>query len=232
MTGAAAAVRAALLEHSPLDAEETGQQLHRRRVVVAATLVVGAVLLGFSLTTAPGDETFYLLTSALAAVWAVGGLLSGRLHLGRIDLLGTSRRPVLTAFAIGLAAAAVFVLGALVVREIEPLRHLVEKVLDHARRGNLALITVVTVANGIAEEIFFRGALFSAIGRHRPVLISTVIYTVVTLASGNLMLTFAAASLGGVWGLQRRASGGVLASIITHVTWSVIMLFALPPLFN
>ena len=34
-----------------------------------------------------------------------------------------------------------------------------------------------------------------------------------------------------VVGLQRRASGGVLAPILTHCTWSISMLFVLPLLF-
>ena len=66
--------------------------------------------------------------------------------------------------------------------------------------------------NGVAEELFFRGALFAAIGVRHPVLISTIIYTLATVAGGNPVLVFAAAVLGTVVGLQRRAGGGVLAS--------------------
>ena len=51
-------------------------------------------------------------------------------------------------------------------------------------------------------------------------------------ATGNVMLTFAAVLLGAVTGLQRRASGGILAPILTHCTWSLAMLFALPVLFG
>ena len=61
--------------------------------------------------------------------------------------------------------------------------------------------------------------------------VSTVAYLVATLATGNVMLAFAAVVLGVVVGLERRASGGVLAPILTHVTWSTVMLFALPLLF-
>ena len=50
--------------------------------------------------------------------------------------------------------------------------------------------------NGIAEEIFFRGALFAAIGVRHPVLISTVDLHPDHVATGNLMLVFAAALLG------------------------------------
>jgi uncharacterized protein len=124
----------------------------------------------------------------------------------------------------------VFVAGALIIREIGPLRSLTDDVLDHARRGSLALILLITVLNGVAEEVFFRGALFAAIGRRRPVAVSTAIYTLTTVATANPMLVFAAATLGTILGLQRRASGGILAPILTHVTWSVALLLVLPPL--
>jgi membrane protease YdiL (CAAX protease family) len=63
-------------------------------------------------------------------------------------------------------------------------------------------------------------------------LISTVLYTVATLASGNPMLGFAAIILGIVCALERRASGGVLAPVLTHLVWGLIMVLALPPLFG
>jgi membrane protease YdiL (CAAX protease family) len=200
--------------------------------VVAITLVIGATLLGFTLSVRPGDPKFYGLTGALAAVWLTGGFASGPLHLGRTPVRGALRRPVLTPIVFGLLAAAVFVVGALIVREIGPLDRLVENVLAHARRGSLAAVVALALLNGIAEEVFFRGALFAAIGRRYPVLASTAIYTVATLATGNGMLAFAAITLGAVLGLQRRASGGILAPILTHVTWSTVMVFALPPLFS
>ena len=58
-----------------------------------------------------------------------------------------------------------------------------------------------------------------------------VIYCLATVAGGNPVLVFAAAVLGTVVGWQRPAGGGVLAPILTHLTWSSAMLFALPPLF-
>ncbi|MDT7572257.1 MAG: protease family protein, partial [Actinomycetota bacterium] len=135
-------------------------ETRRRRTVVAAALVTGAVLLGFSLATPPGAPRFYLLTLAVAVVWLVGGLLSGPLHLGRTASRdGRRTRPVLGPIALGLAAGGVFVIGAVVIRELEPLRASVADVLAHARRGNLTLVALITLANGAAEEVFFRGAL-------------------------------------------------------------------------
>ena len=46
------------------------------------------------------------------------------------------------------------------------------------------------------------------------------------------MLGFAAVILGTVCALQRRATGGVLAPVLTHLVWGLIMVLALPPLFG
>jgi membrane protease YdiL (CAAX protease family) len=226
-----ALARSSLVEKVERDHRQTDHAFRRRRIAVAITLVVGATVLGFSLAVRPGDSLFYLLTAVLAATWVLGSFASGPLHLGRIEFRRALRRPVLPPILLGLAAGAVFILGALVVREVPLLRQFTENVLAHARYGSLPLVAVITIVNGVAEEIFFRGALFAAIGVRHPVAISTVIYGLATIATGNPMLVLAACTLGVVLGLERRASGGVLAPILTHVTWSAVMLFALPPIF-
>jgi uncharacterized protein len=187
--------------------------------------------LGLSFSLRQGDPAFYPLTFGLAATWTLGSLLSGPLHLGHILLAGRLRRPTITPIAVGLLLAALFVLGALIVRTIPSLVRLAEDVLGYARLGNLWIIFVITLVNGVAEELFFRGALFAAIGLRHAVLISTVLYVLATVAGGNPVLIFTAAVLGTVVALERRASGGILAPILTHVTWSLSMLFVLPPLF-
>ncbi|MGI8678875.1 MAG: CPBP family intramembrane glutamic endopeptidase [Jatrophihabitans sp.] len=221
-----------LLDQVPRDHQQPDHEFRRRRVVVAVALVVGATLLGLSLATSPGDPAFYPLTIAVAAVWLIGGFASGPLHLGYIPFRGTLRRPIVTPVALGLIASAVFVGGAFVIKYIEPLRNFVAGVLEHANQGNLALIAFVALLNGAAEEVFFRGALFAAIGRRHPIPISVVIYAIVTIATGNPMLVFAAVVMGTLFGLQRRASGGILAPMLTHLTWSTMMLFALPPIIG
>ena len=225
------ALRPALVDKVDRDHRQSDAEFLRRRIVVGVTLVIGAILLGFSLNVSPGGTAFYLLTIALAATWVIGGLVSGPLHLGRINFRGELRRPIVLPILLGLATAAVFILGAVIVREIEPLRASTENVLAFARYGSLPLVTMVTLMNGVAEEIFFRGALFAAIGVWHPVAISTVIYTLTTVATGNVMLVFSAATLGLLLGLQRRASGGILGPILTHCTWSMAILLLLPPVF-
>jgi membrane protease YdiL (CAAX protease family) len=204
----------------------------RRRIIVAITLVVGAVVLGFTLRRVPGEASFYYLTLALAAVWSGGALVSGPLHLGGINWRGRNQRPVITGTTIGLLVGGVFVLGGLIAREIPIVAQLITHILQFAHKGSFPLIVAITLVNGLAEEMFFRGALYTALGRHSPVAISTVLWIGATLASGNLMLAFAAIILGTVCGLERRASGGILAPMLTHFVWGLIMVLALPPLFG
>jgi len=206
----------------------------RRRVVAAITIVVGATLLGVSLNLSPGDKRFYLATIALAAVWVVGAFASGPLHLGHANTRGGRRlvRPVLQPLVLGVAVVTIFVIGAVIVARIPPLRDSVNAVLDHARFASLPVVVIITLVNGIAEELFFRGALFAAIGSRHPLVISTAIYGLTTVTSGNLMLVFAAVVLGLLVGSQRRVTGGVLAPIIVHCTWSMSMLLVLPQLLE
>ncbi len=225
-------VRPILIDKVERDHRQSDAAFLRRRIVVAVTLVVGATLLFLSFSREQGSPEFYLLTFGLAATWVLGSVVSGPLHLGHISFRGDLRRPIITPIIVGLLLATLFAAGALIIREIPPLASLTQGVLGYAAAGNLALIFVITLTNGIAEELFFRGALFAAIGVKHPVLISTVIYTLATVAGGNPVLVFAAAVLGAVVGLQRRAGGGVLAPILTHITWSSAMLFGLPPLFG
>jgi CAAX protease family protein len=224
-------VRPVLIDKVERDHRQSDAQFLRRRIVVGVTILVGATVLGLSFSVAQGDPLFYPLTFGLAAVWTIGSFASGPLHLGHIRLRDTLRRPIIAPICVGLLLAALFVIGALIFRTIPPLAGLTEDVLGYARAGNLWLLAVITLVNGIAEELFFRGALFAAIGVWHPVLISTLLYGLATVPGGNPVLVFAALVLGLVVGLQRRAGGGVLAPILTHVSWSMTMLFALPPIF-
>jgi membrane protease YdiL (CAAX protease family) len=226
----------AALGPGPVTPPPPQAELRRRRVVTIACLIVGAAVLGVSLRIEPGSAWFYPATFALAAVWTVGAFASGPLRLGRIRDAGERRgdRPVLPALGLGAALVGLFVLGALVVRRLPWLEQQVSSVADFAVNADgaeVAVLVVVTAVNGVAEELFFRGALYAAVPRH-PILWTTLAYTAATLATGNLMLAFAAAVLGVVVGLERRASGGVLAPILTHCTWSLAMLLVLPVLFG
>lgn len=212
--------------------EESVDVRRRRRRVVVGTVVVGGALLGRSLATRPGSVAFYAETLTVAGVWSLGGALSGPLHLGwiegRDDML---RRPVVTPVATGVAAFGAFYAAALVARRVPVLDRAVSRVLVFAEEGQEPLVLGTALANGLAEEVFFRGALYAASPRH-PVLVSTAAYAAVTASTRNPALVLAATVMGTLFGLQRRASGGLQASALTHLTWSTLMVRHLPSLFR
>ena len=226
-------VRRALWDMVPRDHRESAEALRRRQLVVIAFVTVGAVVLGFSLRTEPGSTQFYVFTLVMAALWTVGAFASGPLHLGRIAFRDDHVRPILTPFIVGAVMVGIFTAGGLLVRSLsflDPLTAQIRDVLAYTDESSLWALALITAVNGIAEELFFRGAGYAAVTRH-PVGITTVAYTLATVATGNVMLVFAAALLGFVVGLERRASGGILAPIITHLTWSLSMLVVLPLIF-
>ena len=222
-----------LVEKVPRDHRESDAAFHHRRRVVAGVSLAGAGLLGVSLSTRPGSWEFYGLTLGVAGTWVAGGFASGPLHLGWMQARDdTLRRPVITPVLTGVATFGVFYGCALVARSIPVLDEAIGSVLSYAHQGNTFLVLLTTLANGAAEEVFFRGALYAAIGEHHPVELSTAVYALATVATRNPALVLAATAMGVLLGAQRRSSGGIQAPVLTHLTWSVLMLRYLPPLFR
>jgi hypothetical protein len=204
-------------------------------------VAVGGLVLALSLRVPPGDPFFYLGTVATAVVWVGGALLSrptlslrvlwsgpGQPSAGR--RIGSSQ--ALRSLVLGLLLVGMFVVAGVAVGQVPVLAQPVRHLLDHADGASLPLVAVLTAANGVAEELFFRGALYTGVRRHDPVLVTTVVYAVVTAASGIPLLVLAAAVIGVVTAVQRRVTGGLVAPTVTHVTWSLGMLLLLPPLLD
>lgn len=212
--------------------------MSRRPVVAAAVSLVGTGLLARAMSAPSGSRRFYRQTLCVAATWAGGGLACGPVPLGTGAGRLTGRGPgawgraVAGPVAIGAAAFGVFYLGARVARHIPPLRTALEKVLGFAHAGCGPLLTLSTLATGAGEEIFFRGAVYSAAGRRHPMIVSTGAYALSTVATRNPALVLASLVMGTLFARQRRTSGGVLAPMLTHLTWSALMLRYLPPLFD
>jgi len=218
---------------APVHHPESHGVVLRRRRVVAATSLLGAGVLGVSLRASPGSARFYLLTLSAAATWTAGGLLSGPLHLGWIESRDRNlRRPLVVPVATGVGAFAFFYGCALVARRVPFLDRAISRVLVFAEQGNAPLVLLTTYANGVGEEVFFRGALYAALPTDRAVVSSTLVYTLATVTTRNPSLVLAAGVMGVLLGMQRRASGGLQAPLLTHLTWSTLMVRYLPPLFR
>ena len=227
------ALRGLLWDKVPRNHRQDPRPFLVRRVVTGVFVVIGAVVLGWSLQIDAGDSTFYVATLVLAAIWTIGAFASGPLYLGRIAHAGAARRPAQARRRRDSARAGAG-------------RHLrgrgaggagdpagrpadLQRAEPRERRRHAPAGAHHGGERDRGGAVLPRRALRRRT-RH-PVAVSTVAYVVATLATGNFMLAFAAILLGVVTGLERRASGGVLAPVLTHVTWSTVMLFALPLLF-
>lgn len=199
----------------------------RRRLVVAGTLAAGAVVLGATLAAPRGSLAFTLLGFLVAAIWLTGSAAAGPLHVGPSDRT-ESARSLLAAIVVGGLAFVAFLGASLVAHRVPGLDGAVDSVLATADAGPPAVVLAIAVVNAVAEERFFRGALpVAVVGNHRAA-IATALYVLVTAATLNIALVVAAAAMGTVFMLERLATRGILAPTLTHVTWSTLMLLALP----
>jgi hypothetical protein len=198
----------------------------RRRVVTAITIVVGTALLAATLRAPDGSAWFTVLGLLVAATWTVGSLVSGPIPLqpDRQIAWRTFVGPVMA----GIAAFGAFLVAFLAARHLPLVGPALDGVLATADAGPTALVLVVTLVNGAGEELFYRGALHAAVEPHHPAVVTTIVYVAVTAATGNVALVIAAAVMGVLFSLERLSTRGVLAPIVTHLTWSTLMVLALP----
>lgn len=198
----------------------------RRGPIVVVTLVVGTASLTVLLRLEPGDDRFVAGAAWVAAVWALGALAAGPIP---IEGRATAARALAFGAVVGIAAVVLCFLGGLVAARVPALREPAAELLAHADVDSVAVVALALV-NAVAEELFFRGALYDAVPARATVAVTTAVYAVTTVGSGVVLLTIAAVVLGVVTALLRRATGGVLTPAAAHLIWSTGMLLVLPPL--
>jgi CAAX protease family protein len=198
----------------------------RRRVVTAATLVAGTVLLAATLRVPHGSMWFTVLGLLVAATWTVGSFVSGPIPFQPERKVAWPT--VIGPMVAGVAAFAVFLAAYLAARHLPLVGAALDGVLATADAGSISVVLLVALLNGAGEELFFRGALHAALEPHRPAVAATTVYVVATAATGNVALVIAAVVMGALFSLERLSTGGVLAPMLTHLTWSTLMVLALP----
>lgn len=228
---------AALVTQVPRDHSETPEQLVQRRWVCAVTLAVGSFMMAWTLRTVrftPADPVLYAATLALGTTWVVGTLLSGRVYLGTGNRRdgGTGSRAIVQSLLLGLMLTAVFLAATAVVALVPILRDPLLGLLSDVQSGMLPVVIVLFVVNAVAEELFFRGGLYAAIGGQHEVLITTFVYALSTVPTGIPVLVIGSAVLGAAVGFQRRVTGGVVGPIVTHLTWLAGMMLLLPQVLS
>jgi len=112
-------------------------------------------------------------------------------------------------------------------------RHLITLYADRERLSLPSAVGLgVLVAAG--EEIFWRGLiqgrLSVVVGAVAGALLATTLNVLATAPTRNLPVIVGTAVGGLVWAGLALATGGVLASLICHVTWTTLMLSWPPPI--
>jgi len=207
------------------------RDLNQPLIAAGLPALAVAALLFLSTRTPRGGGLFYLCTFAAAAVYFVAWLVWGN----RAAIRGS--RPVLAMVRgalWGLSLLGLFLLGALVVKGVPILAAPVQSLLDNARQGPLLLTLLVAVLAGVGEELFFRQLIldqtFSSV--RLAAAVSIVLYLLVTAAMGVPLLVFAALIIGLAAQREKQRTGGLLSSIVLHLTWSCGMVLLLPAIFG
>jgi uncharacterized protein len=192
-----------------------------------------SALLRLSFSSREGSPHFYLLSTGLSGTLTAGALGAGPVRWFGEDWRGhpgaAARDLVGVPALVGAATFAGFYAGARVVRRHPALRRSIASVFRYADQGSTPLVVLIAVGGAVSEELFYRGALWRG---PRPLRSTTLAYAASTAAAGNPVLVMAGVVTSVIFAWQRAASGGVLAPAVTHVTWSVLMLRHIPPLFR
>ena len=223
---------------------DTGARSGRRprRVVVGLTLVLGVAMLTATLHLEPGNDTFVLGALAMATIWAVGARACGPLpwratgQQPHRPAARTAHRAVRSQLLLGAVVGGGALTLCLIVGTwasgIPALAQPAQELLAHRSTLPFATVVAITALNGVAEEMYFRGALYDALPARSAWLWSAAAYALATLPSGVALLTAGAALLGVLTGLVRRRTGGLLAPVCAHLVWSIGMLLLLPSVLS
>lgn len=200
----------------------------RQRVAAGVVLVLGAALLAATLHVPRWSGWFTTLGLTLAINWFAGAFLLGPVPIRRPRSTKSWTTLAALAVAVGGTAYLAFVAASRIASHVPVVSGAVDSVLSSADSGPSIAVLVVALVNGVAEEAFFRGALHNALDVVHPALTAVVIYVAVTAVTGNVALIVAAMVMGPLFSYERTATGSVMPPVITHVTWSALMLTALP----
>lgn len=195
--------------------------------LVLLPCLLGGLGLYLARSAGDGSATFYALTVLTALIYAATWWV-----WGNREAFSGPKTDVLRGVVIGAALAAVFMLGAVVVKHIPLLAAPVTELLAMPSAGGWVPTLVVLIINGIGEELVYRDAvpkqLREKFSETATGVLSTLLYCVVTIAMGVPLLVFAAGVLGAVCFFEASRSHRVLSPVAVHLTWSTTMLLIMP----
>lgn len=176
----------------------------------------------------------------LGAIWLLGGVVITRLVPSETlfpvipaPALSYPRRHALaTSVALGAVLTTGCFGGGLILLQLPATSAWVAEALLAASSATPALIVTTALITGMCEEVFFRVALPHLCQRWWRWILPTLLYTAVTLASGNLALTLCAPLLGLIATAAREWTARWWAPLIVHSLWTIGMVWLFPALLG
>lgn len=196
-------------------------------VLTSSALVAAALWVGDRYTSVWLATGIAASISIALCVWMDGS------HLR--DLLRPTRRSLWIGLVAGLLMAAgtyaLYAIAAFVVPGLHEEVGGLYKTLHDPPGVAFALPVLFVVI--LSEELVWRGALFDAlpstVSRERAVLLSALVYALPQVGKGSLVLVLVAFVCGVFWGAERVWTRGLVAPLVTHVMWD-LLLFVVAPL--
>lgn len=168
-------------------------------------------------------------------MWLLAWLAFGDRRCFRPQPGSTTARELGIGLGLGLALLAVFLLGALVTRNIPLLAEPVAGLMDNMRVGTVWATVVTLVANGVGEELFFRDVarrgLDTLASPRASFGLQVALYVLVTVGMGVPLLLVGSLAIGFFAALLAGRAGNILAATALHLSWSTGMAFLLPLFF-
>jgi membrane protease YdiL (CAAX protease family) len=179
--------------------------------------------------------------SRVAGMWAGIGatavtlavallVLDGRRLVG---LLAPSRGPVAYGALVGaFMTLATYALYPLVSDFSAPfatdVAHLYARLGGDARTGRALLLVPIVVAEELVWRGFVQSALQRRYGARASVLLATVLYALAHAPVGSALLVVVALACGLVWSALRATTSSLIAPLLAHLLWDLVVLFVVP----
>jgi membrane protease YdiL (CAAX protease family) len=200
-------------------------------MLIVALMAAGAlaVVAAWRLVTSNRATVFVAMSVALGAAGSVS------LATGRVALSPDVSPPVAAAGGAlaGLVLYCATFVFVLVVRRWRFFDRHVAEIYDQ-RRGRSLAVAILVAGMVVApfEEFFWRGLfqwrLSQGLGWLPGAAIAWVAYVVANAASGSLAIVAGALVAGGVWTALALWTHGVLASVVCHSLWTILMVLNPP----
>ena len=97
-----------------------------------------------------------------------------------------------------------------------------------ALRIGLLMLLIIGPGEELLWRGYIQGTLSRSLGRYKGYLLGVIFYTLIHVATGNLILIVAALVGGIFWGWMDMKYNSMLMNIISHIVWDIAIFLVIP----